>query len=253
MAFGQKQVLVAPPQPGTSNLPYATSVPKGGLSGKFGGTTVYPPFVPVTVAVEDYYSWAIEAQTTKYQLMLIEAVESLKGLPGTGSTVDGTLSDIANKLNAINGNLYQIVSNYKTIEALLSKIETNEAATAASYRQSNNIALALSANKIQTNEFFKIYNGETPQLKSLTEIIKEKIKNALNFNTMIKTEGMVSQALEDTTQELQDYFKQMAKEFGITKYIQDKIDALKALVPDPKIISQYLQAKTVVNSDGYGP
>jgi hypothetical protein len=251
MAFGQKQVLIAPPQPGTSNLPYATTVPKGGLSGKFGGTTTYPPFVPVTVEVDEYYGWAIEAQTIKYQIMITAAVAALTGKGG--SAMEGSLADIANKLNAINGHLSQIVSDYKTISALSSKIETNLAATAASQRLANSIAQSVVADKIKTNEFFKIYNGETPELRSFTEIIKEKIKNALNFNTMIKTEGMVNQALEDTTQELQDYFTQVAKEFGITKYIQDKIDTLKALIPDPKIASQYLQAKTIVNPDDYGP
>ena len=251
MAFGQKQVLVAIPQPGTSNFPYATTVPKGGVSGKFGGTITYPPFVPVTVEVDEYYGWAIEAQTIRYQIMITAAVAALTGKGG--SVMEGSLSDIANKLNAMNGHLSQIVSDYKTITALSSKIETNLAATAASQRLSNSIAQLVVADKIKTNEFFKIYNGETPELRSFTEIIKEKIKNALNFNTMIKTEGMISQALEDTTQELQDYFKLVAKEFGITKYIQDKIDTLKALIPDPKIAVQYLQAKTIVNPDDYGP
>lgn len=251
MAFGQKQVLIAPPQPGTSNFPYATTVPKGGLSGKFGGTTTYPPFVPVTVSVTDYYGSAILYAQTEMVVIIEAAVAAITGKGG--SVMEGSLSDIANKLNAMNGHLSQIVSDYKTITALSSKIETNLAATAASQRLSNSIAQSVVADKIKTNEFFKIYNGETPELRSFTEIIKEKIKNALNFNTMIKTEGMVNQALEDTTQELQDYFKLVAKEFGITKYIQDKIDTLKALVPDPKIASQYLQAKTIVNPDDYGP
>ena len=134
---------------------------------------------------------------------------------------------------------------------IASNIETNLAATAASQRLANNIAQTAVSDKIKTNEFYKIYNGETPELRSFTEIIKEKIKDALNFNTMIKTEGMVNQALEDATAELQDYFTQMAKEFGITKYIQDKIDALKAIVPDPKQVTKYLQDKTIVTD--YGP
>ena len=249
MAFGQWQLLVAPPQPGTSNLPYATTVPKGGLSGKFGGTTTYPPFVPVTVEVDEYYGWAIEAQTVRYQIMITAAVVALTGKGG--STIEGSLSDIANKLAAINGNLSQIAANYKTMATIASNIETNLAATAASQRLANNIAQTAVSDKIKTNEFYKIYNGETPELRSFTEIIKEKIKDALNFNTMIKTEGMVNQALEDATAELQDYFTQMAKEFGITKYIQDKIDALKAIVPDPKQVTKYLQDKTIVTD--YGP
>jgi hypothetical protein len=250
MAYGQKQTFVAIPQPGTSNLPYATTVPKGGLSGKFGGTTVYPPFVPVTVDVEEYYGWAIEAQTIGTRLAIAEALATLIGTGG--SVPKGTLSDIANKLDAINENLILIIQNYKTVSSIASKIETNQAAIAISTQTANNIAKASVSDKIKTNEFYKIYNGETPELRSLIEISKEKIKDALNFNAMMKAQGMITKALEDTAEELLNYFKLVAKEFGITKYIQDKIDALKALVPDPALAAKKLQADTVVTVDSYG-
>jgi hypothetical protein len=224
-----------------------------------------PSFVTMTgpgeAVVTDDAAAAIVAQTTAIVAAILKASQTLQGLPGTGSTIDGTLSDIANKLNAINGNLYQLQSSSKAVAASMSKVETATAATAAAARKSNSIQLAAAADQVMTNEYQKQVTNEAltragiklPVLPDFEKIIKDKIKDALNFNTMIKTEGMISQALEDTTEELQNYFKQMAKEFGITKFIQDKIDALKALVPDPKIIFQYLQAKTVVNSDGYGP
>jgi septal ring factor EnvC (AmiA/AmiB activator) len=249
MAFGQWQLLVAPPQPGTSNLPYPTTVPKGGLSGKFGGTTTYPPFVPVTVAVEDYYSWAIEAQTVRYQITIAAAVLTITGKGG--STMEGSLADIANKLAAINGNLSEMAANYKTMASTLSKIETNIAATAASKRKSNNTALTLTADKAKTNEFFKIYSGETPTLKSPVEFLKEKIKDASSFRSMMKVEGMVNDALQETTDELKSYFTEIAKEFGITKYIQDKIDTLKTVVPNPAALAKLAQSKAIVTD--YGP
>jgi hypothetical protein len=250
MAFGQKQVLVAIPQPGTSNLPYAVSVPKGGLSGKFGNTTYYPPFAPVTVSVTDYYGSAILYAQTEMVVIIAGFVAAITGKGG--SVMEGTLSDIANKLAEIDGNLYQIMTNYKTMVTLSSKIETNLAAIAANKRQANNIAVTLATSKIQTNDFFKIYDGETPQLRGFTEIIKEKIKEASSFRTMMKVEGMVNQALEDTTEELQNYFKLAAKEFGITKYIQDKVDSLKSLVPDPKAIVKFVESKSIVTGQSYG-
>jgi hypothetical protein len=248
MAYGQNQTFVALPQPGTSNLPYATTVPKGGLSGKFGGTTVYPPFVPVEVNVHDYYGSAIKFQTIETVAVITTAVELLKGIPGTGSASPGTLGDIANKLTAINENLSLIIENYKTVSSVASKIHTNISSAAISKEIRNNIEKSAVSDKIKENNFYKIYNGETPKLKSLTEILKEKTKDALNFNTMMRTQGMVTQAVDDSVAELQSYFTQVAKEFGITKYIQDKIDALKALVPDPVLLTKKVQADTIVTT-----
>ena len=246
MAYGQKQTFVAPPQPGTSNLPYATTVPKGGLSGKFGGTTVYPPFVPVVVEVEDYYGLAIEAQTIGTRLAIAEAVATLIG-PG-GSVPKGTLSDIANKLDAINENLILITANYKTVTSIVSKIETNQATTTINIQRANNIAKVSVSDKIKSNQFYKIYNGETPNLISLVKLLEEIIKDTLRFNSMMKTQGMITQALDDTAEELQNYFKLVAKEFGITKYVQDALDSLKALVPNPSLKIKKLQADTVVTT-----
>ena len=89
---------------------------------------------------------------------------------------------------------------------------------------------------------------DLPVLPDFEKLLEEKIKDALNFNTMMKTQGMVTQALDDSVEELQNYFKQVAKEFGITKYIQDKIDALKALVPDPALAAKKIQADTIVTT-----
>jgi len=222
-----------------------------------------PSFVtmtgPGTATVTDDAAVAITAQTAALEIAIGAAVLNIVGKGG--SVMEGTLSDIANKLNAINGNLYQLQSHSRTMAASMSKVETATAATAAAARKSNSIQLSAAADQMMTNEYQKQVTNEAltragiklPVLPDFEKIIKEKIKDALNFNTMIKTEGMISQALEDATEELQNYFTQIAKEFGITKYIQDKIDALKALVPDPKIASRYLQAKTMVYPDGYGP
>jgi len=248
VAYGQNQTFFAPPQPGTSNLPYATTVPKGGLSGKFGGTTIYPPFVPVIVEVEDYYGWAIAAQTTGVRIAIATAVKDLKGIPGAGSVDEGSLGDIANKLHAINENLALIIQNYKTISTVASKIETNLANTAISKKRENNIAKLTVSDKTQENNFYKIYNGETPKLKSPMEILKEKIKDALNFSVMMKTQGIITQALDDTAEELQNYFKEVAKEFGITKYVQDTIESFKVKIPNPELEVKKLQADTIVTT-----
>jgi hypothetical protein len=221
-----------------------------------------PSFVqmtgPGTATITDDAAVAITAQTAALEAAITAAVLAITGKGG--SVMEGSLSDIANKLNAISGSLAQMVSNSTAMAASMSKVETATAATASAARQANNIQLAAVTDQVTTNEFQKQVTKEAltragislPVLPDFETTIKEKIKEASSFRTMMKVEGMVNQALEDTTEELQNYFKQMAKDFGITKYIQDKIDSLKALVPDPKAAVKFIQSKTIVTSQSYG-
>jgi len=219
-----------------------------------------PTFVnmtgPGTAVVTDDAAVAITLQTELLTAAIITAVNDLKGIPGTGSASPGTLGDIANKLDAINGNLSLLARESKAMSAAIGKVETATASTASAARKSAAIQSVAAMDQIMTNEFQKqvTKDGLTragiklPVLPDFFKIAEEKIKDALNFNTMMKTQGMITQALDDSVEELQNYFKQVAKEFGITKYIQDKIDALKALVPDPALAAKKLQADTIVTT-----
>jgi hypothetical protein len=217
-----------------------------------------PTFVnmtgPGTAVVTDDAAAAITLQTEALSLAITGAVATLIGPPG--SVVKGTLNDIANKLDAINGNLSLMARESKAMSAAIGKVETATAATASAARLSTAIQSVAATDQMMTNERQKQVTNEAltragiklPVLPDFEKIAEEKIKDALNFNAMMKAQGMITKALEDITEELQNYFKLVAKEFGITKYIQDKIDALKALVPDPALAAKKLQADTVVTT-----
>ena len=217
-----------------------------------------PTFVnmtgPGTAVVTDDAAAAITLQTEALSLAITGAVATLIGPPG--SVVKGTLNDIANKLDAINGNLSLMARESKAMSAAIGKVETATAATASAARLSTAIQSVAATDQMMTNERQKQVTNEAltragiklPVLPDFEKIAEEKIKDALNFNAMMKAQGMITKALEDTAEELLNYFKLVAKEFGITKYIQDKIDALKALVPDPALAAKKLQADTVVTT-----
>ena len=211
-----------------------------------------PSFVTMTgpgeAVITDDAAVEIALQTTIIAAAIATAVKDLKGIPKAGSTDPGSLGDIANKLDAINGNLALIIQNYKTVSSVASKIHTNISSAAISKEIGNNIAKSAVSDKIKENNFYKIYNGETPKLKSPMEILKEKIKDALNFSVMMKTQGIITQALDDTAEELQNYFKEVAEEFGITKYVQDTIESFKVKIPNPELEVKKLQADTNVTT-----
>jgi hypothetical protein len=219
-----------------------------------------PTFVnmtgPGTAVVTDDAAVAITLQTELLTAAIITAVNDLKGIPGTGSASPGTLGDIANKLDAINGNLSLLARESKAMSAAIGKVETATASTASAARKSAAIQSVAAMDQIMTNEFQKqvTKDGLTragiklPVLPDFLKIAEEKIKDGFNFNTMIKAQGMITQALDDTAEELQDYFKLMADKFGITKYVQDTIESFKVKIPNPELEVKKLQADTIVTT-----
>ena len=127
MAFGQRQRIVAPPQPGTSNLPYGIWV----------GSTYLPPFVPVVVNVVDTYSAAVAAQMAEQTLLManIIAVLGIVG-PATPTSVKGTLA-------AINDNLGRIADRKKEIAKSLSDLTIALGSLSAATAAGNQIKLCL--------------------------------------------------------------------------------------------------------------
>ena len=219
-----------------------------------------PSFVTMTgpgeAVITDDAAVEIALQTTIIAAAIATAVKDLKGLPGAGSKDTGSLGDIANKLNAINGNLSQLVTHSKNMSISIGKVETATASTASAARKSAAIQSIAAIDQIMTNEFQKqvTKDGLTragiklPVLPDFLKIAEEKIKDGFNFNTMMKTQGIITQALDDTAEELQNYFKEVAEEFGITKYVQDTIESFKVKIPNPALEAKKLQADTIVTT-----
>jgi hypothetical protein len=116
MAYGQTQVFVASPQPGTSNQPY----PVGNL----------PAFVPVTVTVTDTYGAAIAAQTAVQ-------VAALKKMHGT--------------LSQINNSIQAMIPNYESVPVNLEKLAVPLISWAGAVGFNSIMDAARASNQIKKN------------------------------------------------------------------------------------------------------
>jgi hypothetical protein len=249
MAYGQKQTFVATPQPGTSNLPYATSVPKGGLSGKFGGTTVYPPFVPVVVEVEDFYAEAIQFQildtNAAIKLALLEIMGSFPGFEGPAEP--GTLASISNKLNLISLQLEEISDILDTLTRLMNQYKINMNSMVSINTEKNILQSAKVSDQIYTNHFYKIANGETPVLPSFKELLKETLKKIKDFNVLVETEGLIKSGTVKLTGLVKVQMTEFDATFGITEYFKQKAQVLKAaILPSTRKAKAAIESKTIV-------
>jgi hypothetical protein len=256
MAYGQKQTFVAFPQPGTSNFPYATSVPKGGLSGKFGGTTVYPPFVPVVVEVEDFYAEAIQFQildtNAAIKLAFLEIMGSFPGFEGP--VLPGTLASIDNKLGLIAKLLGDWAELVKSQSQQVNDAAVTKASMVSLYTEKNIIQSSKVSDQISTNNYYKIANGETPTLPTWKEIIKENFKKIKDFNIQVETQGLIKSATDKLTGLLKEQLKTFDASFGISEYIKQKLAVIKSAItpPSPKQVRDAIEAKTAVDWSNVG-
>lgn len=158
MAYGQKQVFVASPQPGTSNQPY----PVGKL----------PPFVPVTVTVIDTYAAAVIAQTAQ-QLIVYEKIWA-------------TLSQINNTIQAI-------APNYESVPGNLDKAALPLLSWAGAVGHNSIIDAARASNQIKKNNFDQAVSPEKPIPVNTYDQLLEVIRDA---NTMQVTVRAVVTSVE---------------------------------------------------------
>jgi len=243
MAYGQKQTFVAIPQPGTSNLPYATSTPKGGVSGKFGGTTVYPPFVPVEINVTDYYGSAVKYQTIETPLVMQAAILQLIGT----SAIPGTLGAIDNKLELIAKQLAELADILDDLSRSMDKYKTKINSMVSINTDKNILESAKVTDQINNNHFYKIANGETPVLPSFKESLKETLKKIKDFNVLVETEGLIKSATSKLTDAVKEQLKAFDATFGITEWIKQKTETLKAaILPSTRKAKAAVEAKTKV-------
>ena len=202
MAFGVKQLLVAIPQPGTSNLPIATTVKKSGFLGLFGSTTTLPPFVPVAVNVVDNYGVAIANQTAGYTAAIAAATLKITGAP----LVPGTLFTIEAQLANVNMSLLRIADNKKALADMLINLNIAVAAM-VSAKNNENVNLKVTAvNAVKSNNFYMAASTSQPVMPPLEDQIKEALKDAAAFATGSTLLGFINTTMNSIT-------------FGITTYI----------------------------------
>ena len=243
MAYGQKQLFIAIPQPGTSNLPYATSVPKGGVSGKFGGSTTYPPFVPVVCSVNDLYGVSVTASTAARVASIETTILQLIGT----SIIPGTLASLDNKLDLIAKQLAELADILDDLSRTIDQLKTSKNSMVSVNSEKNILQSAKVANQINTNHFYKIANGETPELPSFKDSLKENLKKFKDFNVIVETEGLMKSATSKLTELTKDQMKSFDATFGITEWIKQKTETLKAaILPSTRKAKAAIESKTTV-------
>jgi len=172
MAYGQIQVFVASPQPGTSNLPY----PVGPL----------PAFVPVTVTVTDTYGAAIAAQT-------VVQVAALK-------KVYDTLSQINNSLQAL-------IPNYESVPGNLDKSSVPLLSWAGAEGFSTIMDAARASNQIKKNNFDKAVLGEAnaPIMPDTFTQIREGIVESNIMKATVRAEVKAVEIVNTATVSVQNW------------------------------------------------
>jgi uncharacterized protein (DUF2342 family) len=180
MAYGQKQLFVAFPQPGTTNAPVGGTV----RNGKFGGTTWIPPFAPVTATVVDTASAGIAAFTA-----VLEANIASVALQIGNGVIPGTL---AGELAQISYNLSRIADTKKSLAKSLSDLNVALGTIAVAKSEGNAVASMATAKKIQTDNLYKAASGDTPELPPIKDMIKEALKDSGQLSNAAAVSGFVN-------------------------------------------------------------
>ena len=202
MAFGVKQLLVAIPQPGTSNQPVATTKKKKGLAGLFGGSTTLPPFVPVAINVVDNYGIAITTVGTLTAEAIAAAALKITGAPG----IPGTLSTIEAQLANVNTTLLRIADNKKALADMLINLNIAVAAMVVAKNTETANLNVTAVNAVKSNNFYVAASTVQPVMPPLEEQIKEALDDAKSFITASSLLGFINTTMNSIT-------------FGITTYI----------------------------------
>ena len=234
MAYGQYQAFIAFPQPGTTNTPVGGSV----RSGKFGGTTYIPPFVPVVATVVDTASVGIGTLA-----VVLEAnIASLALQIGNG-IIPGTLSG---ELAQISLNLSRIADTKKSLAKSLSDLNIALGTVAVAKSEGNAVASMATANKISTDTFYKAASGDTPELPPIKDMIKEALKDSSQLSSAATVAGFVNNAVKQTVQGTATWIAGTSAYQTIEGYLKLAKDSVLSIeVPSPASILSRAKAATI--------
>lgn len=244
MAFGVKQIATAIPQPGTSNLPFATTIKKsGGFLGLFSSTTTLPPFVPVQFNVVDSYGIAIKSAQELQVAALAAAALKITGAPG----IPGTLWAIDTDLSALSKSLSKIADNKKALADTL--ISLNVAVNAMVVAKNNETAnLKVTAvNTIKSNNYYMAASTVQPVLPPIEDQIKQALEDASAFATGATALGFINTTINSMTFQISTYitgtetYKTIAAKFD-----EFKQSVLSVVAPSMASIKENTEAITGV-------
>jgi hypothetical protein len=208
MAYGQNQVFVASPQPGTSNQPF----PVGKL----------PPFVPVTATVTNDYAAKIEAEA----LVLSALIASLMGQLGAGVTP----LTIAGVLSGVNDSLANMADRKKEMVKILGDINISTGGVATAKSAHTAVTSIKVANQIATNNFYQAATPDKPVMKTLDEQLETSIKNGISMEALSKASGAVLGFVNDSVATVGTWITGSETYRSVVKWISDSVDTIGAQI-----------------------
>jgi hypothetical protein len=235
MAYGQKQLFVAFPQPGTTNTPVGASISR---SGKFGGTTYIPPFVPVVATVVDTAAVGIGAFTA-----VLEANIAALALQIGNGVIPGTLSG---ELAQISYNLSRIADTKKSVAKSLSDLNIALGTIAVAKSEGNAVASMVTANKISTDNFYKAASGDTPELPPIKDMIKEALKDSSQLSSAASIVGFANSTIKQTVQGTATWISGTSAYQTVEGYLKQAKDSVLSIeIPSPASILSKTKAATI--------
>ena len=142
--------------------------------------------VPMTVTIVDDYSVQITAETAALVLKL---------------------QLLQDELAAAGLTLLDLIKSVRTAARLVSTFNDSLAALAVTQAQRNAVLSMQVANQIQTNNFFKAVNGETPTMPSVKTQLITSVRDSAVMTQVANTEGAFNTQLNMLVSSMQDYAK----------------------------------------------
>jgi hypothetical protein len=214
-----------------------------------------PSFVtmtgPGTATVTDDAALAITAQTATLSAAIQAAVLQLIG----SSIIPGTLGAIDNKLDLIANQLTGLADNADILSKTVSDLKSSQAALVSLQQESNIMQTMAVSDQIDTNRFQTQVTNEAldragiprPKMPPFLDTLKETLKKVKDFNILVETEGLIKSGTEKLTSLVKEQLTSFDKTFGITEWIKQKTEALKAaILPSTRKAKAAIESKTKV-------
>jgi hypothetical protein len=214
-----------------------------------------PSFVsmtgPGTAVITDDAALAITAQTAALTAAIEAAVLQLIGT----SVIPGTLGAIDNKLELIASQLVAVADNADALSLAVNDMKTAQSSLVSLQQESNIMQSMAVCDQMDTNRFQTQVTNEAldragiprPKMPPFLDTLKETIKKIKDFNVLVETEGLIKSATDKLTGLVKDQLKSFDATFGISDWIKQKTQALKAaILPSTRKAKAAIEAKTTV-------
>ena len=214
-----------------------------------------PTFVnltgPGTAVITDDAAVAITAQTAALTAAIEAAVIQLIG----ASVIPGTLGSIDNKLELIASQLVAVADHADALSLTVNDMKTAQSSLVSLQQESNIMQSMAVCDQMDTNRFQTQVTNEAldragiprPKMPPFLDTLKENLKKIKDFNVLVETEGLIKDATDKLTGLVKEQLKAFDATFGISDWIKQKTQALKAaILPSTRKAKAAIEAKTTV-------